>query len=222
MAASTAAEASGSSARASGRRVTKRRAETRQRMLQAAYEVFAEQGLGRTKPEQICERAGYTRGAFYSQFGSMDELFLIMWAERSAQLLADVTAVLDREPVTDVRGVRQVVDHFLAAVPTDDKWFRISLEFTAHALRNPELRQVMVAREESIVAALLPVIETLLERVGRSVTDREPLGRALIAVHDGTMTQCLMEPGDPANLERRADLFLRVVLSYSVESDRSS
>ncbi|MFB7719092.1 TetR/AcrR family transcriptional regulator [Nocardia sp. NPDC056100] len=205
------------SAAPAAKRVTKRRAETRQRMLQAAYEVFAEQGFGRTRLEQICERAGYTRGAFYSQFTSMDELFLTMWAERSTQMLADVTAVLDQDPITDLREVRQVVDHFLAAIPLDDKWFRISLEFTAHALRNPDLRKIMVAREAAISSALLPVVETLLSRIGRTITDHEALGQALIAVQDGTMTQCLMEPANPVNIERRADLFLRVVLSFSIE-----
>ncbi|MFB8004242.1 TetR/AcrR family transcriptional regulator [Nocardia sp. NPDC056000] len=186
-------------------------------MLQAAYEVFAEQGFGRTRLEQICERAGYTRGAFYSQFTSMDEVFLTMWAERSTRMITDVTAVLDREPITDLRDVRQVVDHVLAAIPVDDNWFRISLEFTAHALRNPDLREIMVAREAAISAALLPVIETLLSRIGRTITDREALGQALIAVQDGTMTQCLMEPANPLNLERRANLFQQVVLAFSVE-----
>lgn len=202
-----------------GRRVTKRRAETRQRLLDAAYEVFAEQGFGRTKPDHICERAGYTRGAFYSQFTTMDELFLAMWEQQSAQLLADVTAVLREDPVTDVRDVRQVVEHVLRAVPMDDKWQRISLEVTAHALRNPELRDLMVAREESISSALLPVVQTLLNRVGRTVTDPKALGRALIAVHDGTTVQCLMEPGSDEARELRVDLVLRVIMSYTREQE---
>lgn len=200
-----------------GRRVTKRRAETRQRLLGAAYEVFAEQGFGRTKPDHICERAGYTRGAFYSQFTSMDELFLAMWEQQSAQLLANVTAVLREDPVTDVRNVREVVEHVLHAVPMDDKWQRISLEVTAHALRNPGLRDLMVAREESISSALLPVVQTLLNRIGRTVTDPKALGRALVAVHDGTAVQCLMEPGSDEARELRVDLMLRVVMSYTRE-----
>ncbi|NEW29718.1 TetR/AcrR family transcriptional regulator [Nocardia cyriacigeorgica] len=200
-----------------GRRVTKRRAETRQRLLGAAYEVFAEQGFGRTKPDHICERAGYTRGAFYSQFTSMDELFLAMWEQQSAQLLANVTAVLREDPVTDVCNVREVVEHVLHAVPMDDKWQRISLEVTAHALRNPGLRDLMVAREESISSALLPVVQTLLNRIGRTVTDPKALGRALVAVHDGTAVQCLMEPGSDEARELRVDLMLRVVMSYTRE-----
>jgi len=203
--------------RATGRRVTKRRAETRQRLLDSAYEVFAEQGFGRTKPDHICERAGYTRGAFYSQFTSMDELFLAMWEQQSAQLLSDVTAMLREDPGTDVREVREVVEHFLRAVPLDDKWQRISLEVTAHALRNPELRDRMVAREEAIIAALMPVVQTLLNRIGRTVTDPKALGRALIAVHDGTTVQVLMEPDSAEAQELRVDLVLRVIMSYTRE-----
>ncbi len=49
-------------------RVTKRRAETRGRLMGAATTLFAEKGFGQVGIEQICEAAGYTRGAFYSNF----------------------------------------------------------------------------------------------------------------------------------------------------------
>ena len=57
-------------------RPTRRRAETRSRLLRAALEVFSEKGFGRTTVDDVCARAGYTRGAFYSNFVSLDELFL--------------------------------------------------------------------------------------------------------------------------------------------------
>jgi AcrR family transcriptional regulator len=54
-------------ARANGTptRVTRRRAETRARLLDAAFGVFATRGFGRASIEEVCEAAGYTRGAFY-------------------------------------------------------------------------------------------------------------------------------------------------------------
>lgn len=193
--------------------VKRRRSQTRQRLLDAAFDAFADDGLGRCTVEQICERAGYTRGAFYSNFTSLDELFLAMWEQRSAAMLAQVTAVLDSDLV--VGDPREVVEHVLAAVPVDDKWFRITAEFTAHALRTPPLRQVMVAREAAISAALAPVVVTLLERAGLRVPDPTALGRALIAVHDGTLTQCLLEPDSAAVREYRLELFLRVLTAYT-------
>ncbi|AHH15309.1 putative transcriptional regulator, TetR family [Nocardia nova SH22a] len=204
---------------AGGPRMTKRRAETRQRLLDAAFEAFAEEGFGRCTVEQICERAGFTRGAFYSNFTSLEELFLDMWEARSAEMLRELTGVLESDGDVAVGDLRTGVERVLRAVPLDDKWFRITAEFTAHALRNPPLRRVMVARENAIVAALLPVLEALLSRVGRRVTDREGLGRAVVAVHDGTATQCLLEPGSTTAWDQRVTLFTQVAIAYSVGED---
>ncbi|WP_067817967.1 TetR/AcrR family transcriptional regulator [Nocardia inohanensis] len=191
----------------------RRRAATRQRLLDAAFDAFAEDGLGRCTVEQLCERAGFTRGAFYSNFKSLEELFLAMWEQRSSQMLTQVTALLEVDIA--VSDPAQAVEFALHAVPMDDKWFRITSEFTAHALRNPDLRQVMVAREEAISGALTPVVVALLARAGRHVPDPVSLGRSLIAVHDGTLTQCLLEPANEAVRAHRTDLFRRVVESYS-------
>lgn len=201
--------------RSAAKRVTKRRGETRQRLLDAAFEVFAEEGFGRSTVEQICERAGFTRGAFYSNFEALDELFLAMWEQRSTRLVADVEAILAQEDLNELGDVRDVVERLLGAVPVDDGWYRITAEFTAHALRNPALRQVMAGREDVIVATLTPILTDLLDRAGRTVPDRLALGQALVAVHDGTSVQCLLEPDNPAVRARRVDLFTHVVIAYS-------
>ncbi|MEV0032929.1 TetR/AcrR family transcriptional regulator [Nocardia sp. NPDC050793] len=199
----------------STRPATRRRVETRKRLLTAAYEVFAEEGFGRATVEGVCERAGFTRGAFYSNFTSLDELFLAMWEERSAAMLADVGAALDDISVDDVTDLRDVVDRLLRAVPLDDAWYRITAEFTSHALRTPTLRRVMAAREEAIVAALMPAVVAALGRFGRAVPDPEELGQAMVAVHDGTAVQVLMEPRNRTAQRRRTDLFCQIVLAYS-------
>lgn len=215
----TSVDARSAAATAREPRMTKRRAETRQRLLDAAFDAFADEGFGRCTVEQICERAGFTRGAFYSNFTSLEELFLAMWELRSAEMLRELTGVLESETARDVPDLRAGVEQVLRSVPLDDKWFRITAEFTAHALRNPALRRVMVARENAIVAALLPVLEALLNRAGRTVTDRAGLGRAVVAVHDGTSQQCLLEPGDAAVREQRTTLFTHVAMAYSAARD---
>lgn len=211
-----AARAGGSRA---GKPPSRRRVRTRDRLLDAAYEVFAEEGFGRATVERVCERAGFTRGAFYSNFTSLDELFLAMWEQRSAAMREDLRAALDAlavdEPLDDPADLRAAVASLLAAVPVEEAWFRITAEFTAHALRTPDLRRVMAEREEAIVAALAPTVVAALHRAGRIVADPVALGQALVAVHDGTATQVLMEPGNRTVLGRRADLFCHVVLAYS-------
>ena len=203
---------------AAPKRVTKRRGETRQRLLEAALRVFAEQGFGRSTVEQVCERAGYTRGAFYSNFASLDDLFLAMWEQRSTELIDGLTQALTEMDTSKVKDVRGVVELVTPAVPVDDTWYRITAEFTAHALRNPGLRRVMTAREQAISGAITPVVAELLDRIGRTTPDQVALGQALVAVHDGTAAQCLLEPDNPAVWRRRADLFERVLTAYSSEN----
>jgi len=49
-------------------------AATRAKLIEAATELFAEQGLTKPSLDAICERAGYTRGAFYVHFDNRDDL----------------------------------------------------------------------------------------------------------------------------------------------------
>ncbi|WP_051872148.1 TetR/AcrR family transcriptional regulator [Streptomyces sclerotialus] len=219
MTAPRTAAPTGPSGPAGPKRVTRRRAQTRQRLLDAALPVFAEEGFGRSTVDQVCERAGYTRGAFYSNFTSLDELFLAMWEQRSTAMLADLRAASARLGTLESVSPDEALRAVLEVIPVDDAWYRVTAEFTAHALRNPSLRRVMAARERAVQDTLLPLVETALARAGRRVTDRTGLGHALVAVHDGTAVQCLMEPDDAAVRRRREELFRHVVNAYSIQSE---
>lgn len=202
------------------RRVTRRRAETRARLIAAAYRVFAQEGFGRSTVEQVCEGAGFTRGAFYSNFDSLDELFLAMWEQNTEALVAGLRGALGtetRRPQSwdELEGYAR---RLIASIPVDESWYRVSAEFTVHALRNPALKSVIAAREEQVLAALLPIVAAALAGAGRRAPDLPALGRALVAVHDGTSVQCLIEPDSELARRERADLFIRVLLSYTDEA----
>src|ERR1700761_1510965 len=90
MTALTSAHGSPAGARSDGKqpRVTKRRAETRARLIEAAFQVFADKGFGAVRIDDVCKAAGYTRGAFYSQFDSLDELFFTLY-DQQARIIAE-------------------------------------------------------------------------------------------------------------------------------------
>lgn len=52
------------------------RDQTTQRLLDAAQKLIAKKGLSAASVEDIAEAAGYTRGAFYSNFSSKGDLFI--------------------------------------------------------------------------------------------------------------------------------------------------
>ncbi|MEU3954105.1 TetR/AcrR family transcriptional regulator [Streptomyces achromogenes] len=68
----------------------------RARLLAAAFPVFAVNGCRRVSMAKICTEAGVSRGAFYSNFESVDKLFLALYEERAAELRHRVATVLPR------------------------------------------------------------------------------------------------------------------------------
>src|SRR5690606_9654240 len=88
---------SGDSGGAMSTPVTRRRDNTRARLLEAATQGFAAVGLEGATVEAVCERAGFSRGAFYANVESKDELFLTLAASVGEARLSAV-----RERVSDL------------------------------------------------------------------------------------------------------------------------
>jgi AcrR family transcriptional regulator len=155
---STLADATGTS---------KRREATRQKLLDAAALVFAEVGVDAASVEAICERAGFTRGAFYSNFETKDELMLAL-TERVAGEKID--AVAERVAVLQARGedlepgalVRQLLD-----VAFDEKHaILLTSEIRARAMRDPRLAQTYIAWQVAMVDRIGSFIEDLARTYG--------------------------------------------------------
>src|SRR6266436_4156070 len=61
-----------------------RTAQTQRALLDAAREVFAEQGFTEASIADVVERAGSSVGSLYHHFGGKSELFLALWHEHQA------------------------------------------------------------------------------------------------------------------------------------------
>src|SRR5207248_1699429 len=59
-----------------------RQAQTRRDLLDAAARVFVKRGFTGSSVEEISAEAGYTRGAFYSNFRSKNDLFVELLHDR--------------------------------------------------------------------------------------------------------------------------------------------
>ncbi|SNS01665.1 transcriptional regulator, TetR family [Streptosporangium subroseum] len=77
-------------------------AETRERLLQAAAEVFAERGYDGTRVADIAAAAGVSNGALYAHFGSKAELLVAALRAHGRQLLASLFAADPDRSVTDL------------------------------------------------------------------------------------------------------------------------
>ncbi|MGO2153566.1 MAG: TetR/AcrR family transcriptional regulator, partial [Brevibacterium aurantiacum] len=73
-----------------------RRRHTRSTLVEAGMSVFAHKGIDGASIEEICEAAGFTRGAFYSNFSSRDDLVLATIEQRTSRDLDMLDAAIER------------------------------------------------------------------------------------------------------------------------------
>jgi AcrR family transcriptional regulator len=141
-----------------------RREQTRQELLTAAEASFVSRGFHATSVDQVAERAGYTKGAVYSNFAAKEDLFFAVYERRVEQVLTEV-----------VPGLRQVgaegaFDWLATATierrDRDDGWLAVFFEFWAHVLRHPELRERFAAIHARFLEPLAEGVRQLAEDRG--------------------------------------------------------
>lgn len=123
-----------------------RKAETRQRLLDAAAELFATKGVHAVSLEAVADAAGRTTGAVYAHFGGKLGLLLALLDQTSRQVGRETRAALDG---TEDRHARldTLWQTFVArADDPDDAWMLLEHELWLFAARNPEARERLAER----------------------------------------------------------------------------
>lgn len=189
------------------RGITKRRPVTITALLDAALELFAEQGYGATSIPDICARARLTKGAFYSNFAHKDALFLALldrsWERRAEWVRRAMSAGVELAgaPTKRTRVPDLVVDR---------QWTLVSVEFSLHAIRRPDVARLLVEHERRVRSELAVLVTDALETAGRIPTlPVDELARMIVAVTEGSDIQALTDGAAGAAV--RSDLGHRAV-----------
>ena len=182
------------------------RDDTCEKLFEAAARVFEEQGIGGASIEAIAAAAGFSRGAFYSNFKSKDELIIAMLEDHVAQTVRRNLDLLSRH--------KSLAD-FLEALKTVDRGQQDPLGrspllhmemilFVARAeKRRPELAKRLRARRKLIA----DIVETSLTNAGRSGSrDAAWTAAIVLALEDGFRLHRLIDPDTTP-----ADSFLRAI-----------
>lgn len=191
------------------------REHTRERLIEAAFEVFAEIGLKAASVEQITERAGFTRGAFYSNFESKVELFFAIADEKFARstegLQAGVDAIFAEalpagHPLT-ADAVEEIVTRVLGLTVVDANWALFEAEFEALALRDDEIAVRYAGHTHEAVLALAALLDGALGRIDvRFRVPAEQATRMLIASYNAAMKAQLLAGETQSSAESLADV----------------
>jgi AcrR family transcriptional regulator len=174
-------------------RVTRRRVRTRANLLDAAFAVFAAKGFGRVSIEEVCEAAGYSRGAFYSNFASLDELFFALYRERADLIARQVADALAQDgPGLDVPAS---VDRVTEVLLLDVDWLLVKTDFLVHAARAPAVAETLLdhrARLRQAVADRLSRTRVPTE-LPAVLGGADGAAHAVVAAYDGVTTRLLLD-----------------------------
>lgn len=202
---------------------TRRREATRQKLLDAAAQVFAEVGLDAASVEAICERAGFTRGAFYSNFETKDELFLELAGTVARERVQAVRArVLELEQEGGLSGMPEmatdIVQRVLDVSADDRLGVLLMNEIRIHSLRNPQLAAGYLAQEEEMRRSVAQIIEDVAR--AKSLSFRLPAdeaARLLITVWEASSVRGVMAGLDYEEMCARTNAELARVAQLIIE-----
>ncbi|MEH0111207.1 TetR/AcrR family transcriptional regulator [Tersicoccus sp. MR15.9] len=194
-------------------RVPRRRTETRRRLLEATEQILLDGGISAVTVDSVTGRAGYTRGAFYSNFTSVDELIFGIYSDRQTRLLDRLTSVAADTTAMHGGSIRSAVETVIAAIPFDIEWLRIRIGFASQARFDPCLRDLFEEHEHRFLDALSVVVMETLRQVGLTPTvDAKEFTRAVVAAHNGALANSETDE-DPSRL--RVLVCTAVVLSLT-------
>ena len=182
------------------------RDDTCEKLFEAAARVFEEQGIGGASVEAIAAAAGFTRGAFYSNFKSKDELIIAMLEDHVEQSIRRNLELLARH---------RNLEDFIEALKTMDRSRQDPLGrspllhmemilFVARAeKRRPDLAKRLRARRKLIT----DIVESTVKSNGKNgALNPTWTGAILLALEDGFRLHRLIDPETTP-----ADSFLRAI-----------
>lgn len=185
---------------------TRSRENTRARLLEAAAQVFAEVGLEGATVEAVCERAGFTRGAFYSNFDSKDELFLML-----AGSVADARLSTVRERVTEMVGQGkledcdpvELVQDIMDSASDDLMSVMLMSEIRIRALRDPAFGAAYLAQEREMIDGIAAMIQEIIDTGSLTLrVDARTAAELLMIVWEGMTVRSAMDGASSDELRR--------------------
>jgi AcrR family transcriptional regulator len=204
-----------------------RREATRQRILDAAREEFAERGVIGGSVEEICERAGFTRGAFYSNFTDKDDVLDALVEREHTRLLEHLDATfveVDRE-VEEADSLEAVlaemVARILRSIPVDRQLSLIQTELEIFAIRRPEHARRFLETNNRFRGRIGALIDEAMRRYGRELlVHPSVITDAIVAIADRSVRRALLAGGDadPDTMASEVLPHLLLALSRPVEA----
>ncbi|MBV9041173.1 MAG: TetR/AcrR family transcriptional regulator [Acidimicrobiia bacterium] len=177
-----------------------KKAQTRERLIEAAARVFAEKGFAESSLDEVADAAGLTKGAVYSNFENKEALVAaVLKAHEDRQSgISDVATglpTLEEQQAVAARLFSESVNE------ERDAWL-LFLDFTAYALRNPAIYADFLAAHRAGRQRIADMIDQNTPAEGpRFKTDVDQAALIFGIIGNGIAIEKLIDPeGVPDDL----------------------
>ena len=167
--------------------------ETRSNILTAATECFAQHGYDATGVNEICQRAGVTKGAFYHHFPSKQAVFtelLNRWLDGLDKQLADALAGAPTVP----EGLLQMADRTEHIFDMADEQLPMFLEFWTEARHYPVIRQEVIAPYRRYRDYFSGIIQAGMAEGSLRQVDPDVVAQIIVSLAVGLVLQGSLDP----------------------------
>ncbi|ALJ21483.1 TetR/AcrR family transcriptional regulator [Microbacterium sp. No. 7] len=199
--------------------LSKRREQTRARLLDAAHEVFGEVGMDAASVEMICERAGFTRGAFYSNFESKEDLLLALITQLARQKLDEIAARVDTLDPDGPVDLPAFVRRAMGPPDGDRIGLQLGSEIRSQALRDARLGAAYLAWQTEMSARITGIVTHVASVFDlRLRLPAEEIAQVLIDVSDETCVRGVLEGRTDAEVNAQHNARIERLVSALVDA----
>ncbi|NRR20365.1 TetR/AcrR family transcriptional regulator [Brevibacillus sp. MS2.2] len=168
------------------RRLTQaeRKQETRQLLIDAAIETFAQLGFHGASVDKIADHAGFTKGAVYAHFQSKEDLFLAILEGQMQLHVSNIHHVIDRQPSLS-HFIEAMDAYFMSVQQQNRTWTMLNLEFLLYAMREESVRKRWSNMIIESVQHLSKAIQTLMPKESDSTLSADEMAWTILALENG-------------------------------------
>ncbi|HEV3026079.1 MAG TPA: TetR/AcrR family transcriptional regulator [Planctomycetota bacterium] len=191
----------------------RRRQQTRDHLLAAAAQVFADRGFHGASLDEVAAVAGFTKGAVYSNFKNKEGLFLALFKANYDREMDALRATLAASEIPPEARVSDFVALIREQTQQAGGNFGVLYqEFWLYAARNPEAREQLTRLEDENVREVADILEAEWKRQGLEPSEpAERVARIIVVLFHGIGLLGVLQPevADDSLIEAAISLISR-------------
>jgi len=169
-----------------------RKHQTRERLLDAAMEVFSQRGFHPASLDDVADAAGFTKGAIYAHFANKEALFLAVFDRQLARETRQWESIATYGP-----GGSEAVPEgrFVQLLSENRSWTLLIIEFVLYAMREEGVRPLLAQRLHDLRSVMQKHLAQLFtDQSHEPSLPREYVPWGIFALGAGLSMQAYLDP----------------------------